>query len=611
MRILLLGLTICLLPPSPAAGANTSPVAEDVPYGVATNWIVGHRLMREGDFAGALPYLHLAYSAQPDEPLIAWDFQRALAYEGYVKDALGVLDRLVEAAPDSASWRLRRASLYLRDSQPQEALADLRELRRRGQVSLDVLGTEAAIHLQQGRAGTALDVYRDGLELLPEQRAEIYRGMARIHQETDELARIPALIDEALAAVPDDPRLWLVRIQALAMLDRHADALAAAGEADRTVLPLRPEPVGDPLDDKEALVADARSAEAAAAAVAWPEESFRHTLADHYARRGQLNLAVDVLAQLRAEGELGLAASVWLTRLLFASGRQEEAEEQAVRITGTWPDSGKGWFLRARLDESRGDWRRALERHRRAVRLDPTDPELRIALVRTLLVMAEEGLAPPPPEDGAEPEEELRRHARVAVGGVAATDAEGQLVLGYAFRRLDENKRAAELFAGAAQEPRLRRRALVQQSVCLDEDGRAGAARRVLEQLRRDYPEDAEVANSLGYFLAEKDTDLELAERLVREALAVDPNNGAYLDSLGWVFYRQGELDDAFDYLVRAVNVLPEDPVVLEHLGRVLQAMGRTTEARQTYERALSAGGDRKRLETAIDEVSGDGGGQP
>ena len=97
----------------------------------------------------------------------------------------------------------------------------------------------------------------------------------------------------------------------------------------------------------------------------------------------------------------------------------------------------------------------------------------------------------------------------------------------------------------------------------------------------------------------------------MREALAAEPNNGAYLDSLGWVFYRRGEYEDAFDYLVQAVNMLPEDPVVLEHLGHALRAMGRHREAQQSYERALANGGDRERLEAAIAGVAGAGGDGP
>lgn len=604
MRFYVLLIVLALLVPADAAATAPTPPAGEFPVEPGTNWILGHRLMREGDFAAALPYLYLAYDAQPDEPLIAMDFQRALVVEGYLNDAIEVLDDLVAAHPDSSAWRLRRASLNLRADHPNEALADLRELRRRGQVNLDVLGTEAAIHVTQGRMGAALDVYRDGLEILPNDRAAIYLGMARILQETENLDRVPPLMDEALAAVPDDPSLWLVRIRSLAMLERHDDAADAAAEADRTVLPLRPDPEPELFPDEADYLPPTRPGAGADILANWPEDSFRVSLADHYARRGRLDRAIGVLVDLRDQGELDLDTSVWLARLLFASGRQEEAGVEAVRITDTWPEEGRGWFLRGRLDETRGDWNQALERHRRAVRLTPDVVELRIALVRTLLVVMDGPGGTPDLAAVAALRDEMRQNTIVASAAVPEEDAESKLVLGYAYRALGENLAASDQFASAARNPRLRQTALVQQSICLDELGRVGAARRVLETLRQEYPDDAEVANSFGYFLAEKDTDLDLAEELVREALAVEPNNGAYLDSLGWVFYRRGAYEDAFDYLVRAVNMLPEDPVVLEHLGRTLQAMGRHREAEQTYERALANGGDPERLAAALAEVA-------
>ena len=55
------------------------PAREEVPYGAASNWVAGTRLLAEGDVKGALQHLHLAYRLEPDEPLVALAFQEALA----------------------------------------------------------------------------------------------------------------------------------------------------------------------------------------------------------------------------------------------------------------------------------------------------------------------------------------------------------------------------------------------------------------------------------------------------------------------------------------------------------------------------------------------------
>jgi Flp pilus assembly protein TadD len=76
----------------------------------------------------------------------------------------------------------------------------------------------------------------------------------------------------------------------------------------------------------------------------------------------------------------------------------------------------------------------------------------------------------------------------------------------------------------------------------------------------------------------------------VRRAVALDPDNGAYVDSLGWTHFRLGQYDRARDYLERATRLEPEDATVHEHLGDVYVALGQTEKAREMYQRALALG---------------------
>jgi len=145
--------------------------------------------------------------------------------------------------------------------------------------------------------------------------------------------------------------------------------------------------------------------------------------------------------------------------------------------------------------------------------------------------------------------------------------------------------------------------ARLQKSICHDLLGEEGRARRELEILQKQFPRHPEVANSLGYFLAEKGTDLDEAELLVAISLEAEPGNGAYLDSMGWIHYRNGNLEKALDFMIQAVNVLPDDPVILEHLGMVLKGQGKRIEALGILQRSLSQGGDKDRLTAAIAEL--------
>jgi Flp pilus assembly protein TadD len=79
---------------------------------------------------------------------------------------------------------------------------------------------------------------------------------------------------------------------------------------------------------------------------------------------------------------------------------------------------------------------------------------------------------------------------------------------------------------------------------------------------------------------AEQNENLDAAEQLVHHALELDPHNGAFVDTLGWVFFRQGRYAEAVAELLRAASLLEKpDPVVLDHIGDAYEKLGKTTEA--------------------------------
>jgi predicted Zn-dependent protease len=122
--------------------------------------------------------------------------------------------------------------------------------------------------------------------------------------------------------------------------------------------------------------------------------------------------------------------------------------------------------------------------------------------------------------------------------------------------------------------------------------------------------EHAPALNFLGYSLAERAVGLDEALLLVERALAVDAYNGAYLDSLGWVYFQMGRYGDARPPLESAARELPKDPTVLEHLGDVYARLGERSLARETWTRALAAGPeDPTALESKLRESEASPGG--
>ena len=98
----------------------------------------------------------------------------------------------------------------------------------------------------------------------------------------------------------------------------------------------------------------------------------------------------------------------------------------------------------------------------------------------------------------------------------------------------------------------------------------------------------AETSNYLGYMWIEHDKNLEEAGGLIRKALEIDPDNGAFLDSMGWYYYKTSHYDKALAELMRAVDIIkPEDPVVYEHLGDTYSKLKDTPKAVDCWQKAL------------------------
>ena len=100
-------------------------------------------------------------------------------------------------------------------------------------------------------------------------------------------------------------------------------------------------------------------------------------------------------------------------------------------------------------------------------------------------------------------------------------------------------------------------------------------------------PFNASAANYLGYMLADRGVRLEESVKYIQKALRLDPNNGAYLDSLGWAYYKMDRFDLAAPDLEKAARLMSDDPTILEHLGHLYLRMGKESLAEQEWERAL------------------------
>jgi tetratricopeptide (TPR) repeat protein len=122
----------------------------------------------------------------------------------------------------------------------------------------------------------------------------------------------------------------------------------------------------------------------------------------------------------------------------------------------------------------------------------------------------------------------------------------------------------------------------------LEKQKKYDAAETEFRKVLKINPDSAAALNYLGYMLADRNVRVNEAVEMIRKAVDQEPTNGAYLDSLGWAYFRLNKLDEAEDYLQKAVQKTSKDPTVHDHLAEVYQARGRLKDAVVEWEKAVA-----------------------
>jgi tetratricopeptide (TPR) repeat protein len=119
------------------------------------------------------------------------------------------------------------------------------------------------------------------------------------------------------------------------------------------------------------------------------------------------------------------------------------------------------------------------------------------------------------------------------------------------------------------------------------------------EGLKKD-PQHSNLLNSLAYHLSEENIKLDEALKLSRRSLEIDPGNGAYLDTLGWIYFKMNKFQEALAPLQQAVPATKEDPVVLDHLAQLYVVLNRLPEAVTVWKKAVAADPEKDKLRQSL-----------
>lgn len=238
------------------------------------------------------------------------------------------------------------------------------------------------------------------------------------------------------------------------------------------------------------------------------------------------------------------------------------------------------------------DLPRAVEESRRALELYPKDRSIR---VNHALLLGEKGDT-----------DEAAKLLRALLKG-SAEDREIYLDLAQVFergRRYPDAEAAAHAAEKTASRPAENEMVWFMLGAIFERQKKYDLAEKEFKRVLEINPRNAPTLNYYGYMLADMGTRLDEATELVQRALAEEPYNGAYLDSLGWAYFRQNRLGEAEGQLRKAVERNAHDPTIRGHLGDVYFKTGRTDLAAAEWERALAEWRRLPAVETEADKVA-------
>jgi tetratricopeptide (TPR) repeat protein len=394
-------------------------------------------------------------------------------------------------------------------------------------------------------------------------------GMALLDRGEPETAR--ALLERTVQIDPGDAEAQGALGEALEALGRPVDAEAAYGRA------LERDP-----DSREVLLRAGRLAlrsgsepraraylDRLASLDIGPEQSLRIALT--WLSAGKPAPAIRVLEQARAGSDD--------PRLLLALGLVQGKVGRwadAAKSYGQVPIGAAGWkdaVVQRGLALARAGDPTAERATAEALKQAPGDVTLEAGHAAVLEALGQPGRA------------EQFLQARIRVSG----STELVTALSQIFSRTGAHAEAAAVLTEALKAHPRDEDLLYAMGAVLERSGATQQALARMRELLEVNPQNAAAMNFIGYTLAEHGEQLEEAERMVRRALAIHPDSGAYLDSLGWVQFHRGDVVRAASTLERAAELEPDEPTILEHLGDAYGGVSRRDAAVGAYRRALEA----------------------
>jgi tetratricopeptide (TPR) repeat protein len=524
-----------------------------------------------------------------------------------LEKAIAQFQEILKIQPDDVYSGLWLARLYRFENKHSEAETVLRGLLARDAANGPALEQLSQLLMDEGRSQEAVKLLSDAAG--ESSSPEVYDLLGDAYSQAKDYPKAEDAYRKAVEEDPDDPGHLHGLAQALMAEDKYAEAL----EQFKRLTEIEPSTSENYLrmaqlyrrlgkfDQAEASLLRAKQLAPGSLEVLYNEALL-------YEDQGRYDDAVKVLSDAiagmknqsssarnsgaaaagagnGAEAPAGAEASPNALAILYEqlghAYREEENYSAAIQTYQDMTKLGADAEKRAQrllIDtyrESR-DLDRAIAETKKALEAGPNDPSLTVTLAMLYGEKSDADSATKLLDGllrGNDSDQEIYLNlAQVQERGKKYAEAEQSAQKAVQMARGNDDKETAWFMLGAIYERQKKF------------DQAEQEFRKALEV----SPGNASVLNYYGYMLADRGVRLEEATAMIKQAVTQEPSNGAYLDSLGWAYYKQNKLTEAEENLRKANDRQKHDPTILGHLGDVYSKLGQSDQAAIYWERALA-----------------------
>ena len=445
----------------------------------------------------------------------------------------------------------------------------------------------AQIYLRQGKSDEAVEAFSGWLEASPNE-TDTFLAINELLLRDPEMAQ-SYIVSRALAdQYPEQPLAHSGKAQLALSVNDRGEALSAANDA----LKLDGTLVDALLVKAQVQISQGQALDAVdtlqKAVMEQPDSlalhlGFAQLLVESnlYERAGPV---LERAAQL-SEGD----AATWLRLglLSLSANRNEQAKTYLTGVLEDDPFNERAHFYLARIADQNHDNETAITHYD----LVPEGDFFLTARMRAAELSADSGNV-----DGGV--ERLRELSPLAVDSsvkvqLIASESRILQMAGRGNEAVDVLTAGLESYPGNAD-------LLYTRALAAEKNGNHQLLEDDLSRVIEGEPENAHALNALGYHFVVNNKRLDEAEQHLERATALEPDDAAIMDSLGWLRFRQGRLEEARELLGKAYSLFP-DPEIAAHLGEVLWVLGDETGAKTLWADALAVEPEHKVLNEVID----------